>query len=801
MFVLFALCAVGLGLVSSGIVVGDRPLRVDAVAVAPLLFLLVVIVQSLPLPLFVRGLLDPKGNALLFENDLASVRFWPLSLDPEVTRKHVGTAAAALAVFLVAYHLASGRTRRHVLTSVVGLSGVAAVFIGLGHRLFNIPEIYGLVTTPNRSLLAGPFVNSNHTAEFLELATFACLGSSFRRNTALNRYGWLVAMVLCAAGAIATFSRGSILALLGGMGLLMLLRYLNRDARGAGRRAAVVGWAVFGSLLIGLTAFALGAGALVDRFREANVSEDVRFRLWRDSLRVLQAHPMGIGRGAFERVYPVYRTLKSNLPLTFAFVESYPLQLLIDMGWLFFGLVVAGIAFVVRQIVVRGRRDRMEGAFLAGLFAVAVHSTVDFGLETLGVLLPFVGVLGTVLGRCRDQDAPAPQRRVTLPLVGLCIASLIAGMLALASSGADDFDRLLRNAHGPAEARAVLLRAQQVHPTDYFYALAFARTEPLKPNGRGPSPRLHALNRALRLCPSCEMVHMEVARSLWTLGLRQQSLGEWRAAVQLQPGLFQQVLRELSMARAKPEELAAVAAFDPRRMVETADFLAGQSQTKAALVVLDEADAMGAPRDESLLTRCRLQLLDGQVAAAQTTSAQAHSFGIQDPRLAVLDARLVLATKGAAGADEAFGILDLAAMRYPLDLDVQRLRISIVSDYGKWQAADRAIDGMKLASYRAAGSALEATLDAARIRVRMGQWTAAFTEYRIALAQSPNELGLWVEFARAAEGAGRDSMAREAYSEAARLAPRDPGITDAIRRIDARGRSMAAPLPGGGSVP
>ena len=84
-----------------------------------------------------------------------------------------------------------------------------------------------------------------------------------------------------------------------------------------------------------------------------------------------------------------------------------------------------------------------------------------------------------------------------------------------------DFDKLSQRAHGLAERRAVLLRAQSVHPTDYFYALAFARTEPLKPPQGGKSPRLHALNRALRLCPRCQLVHVEVARSLWQLLGRQ----------------------------------------------------------------------------------------------------------------------------------------------------------------------------------------------------------------------------------------------------------------------------------------
>ena len=785
MILLMMTCALGLAALVFGAASERRPLRVGISAALPLVLFAIPVLQSIPLPLALRGRLDPNGNAILFDNGPTLAGFWPLSLDPVPTREHIGRAAAALAIFLVAYHLASGKTRRHVLPRLVALSGIVAVVVGLGHHLFGVSEIYGSFSVNKRSLVTGPFVNSNHTAEFLELATFACLACSFQRNTAINRYGWLTGTLLCAVGAIGTLSRGALVGLFAGMSMFAFLRYLAKED-GSGQRARTwIAWGALVSVLIAVTAGVLGAGALVDRFRESAVTEDGRFQLWHDSLKVLGAHPAGIGRGAFERVYPIYRTVKNWFPITFAYVENHPLQLLIDSGWPLFGLVVASLALVVRELVRHRRRDKIEAAFLAGLFAVVAHSFVDFGLETLGVLLPFVAILGTVMGRCSAAEDSTAPNELALPLAALACAGLIFGAAAIAHPSDDDFDKLLKEAHGAEQVRAVLRRAQAVHPTDYFYALTYAETEPLRPI-EGKSPRLHALNRALRLCPGCEFVHVAVARSLWNLGLRSQSLLEWRTAGQIQPYIFSQVITELAGLGAKPQDLASVASFDASRMVETADFLGARSQIADALVVLDEADVMGAPRAESLLTRGRLQLQGGQVAAAQTTMAEAHAAGIQDPRLSVLDAQLVLSVKGPAGADEALSVLDLAAIRYPLDLPVQRMRISLVSDYSKWQAADRAIDGLKLAAYHSVGSGFEADLAAARIRSHLAQWTAAITEYRIALNQHAGEPALWVELAEVAERAGRDSVAHEAYAEAARLAPSDTKITEALRRLDAQ---------------
>jgi hypothetical protein len=778
----------------------QRPLRTSAAVALPLVLLLIPLLQSLPLPLALRGLVDPAGNALLLENGVTPIRAWPLSLDPPLTREIVGKAAAVLAMFMIAYHWAAGQTKRHLVTRLIAATGVAATVIGLGHRILGFGEIYGLIAVNPRSLLTGPFVNANHTAEFLELAAFACVACALQRDNILNRYGWLTGMVMCAAGALGTLSRGALVGLLAGTPLFLLLlrRSSSEDDAPQRRGAALAVGAGVVALVAGMAAV-LGAGALVDRFKASSFVDEVRFRLWRDGLRVLSVHPAGIGRGAFNHLYPIYRTLKNEaFAITYAHLENHPLQLLVDSGWPLFLAIVAAAVVVIREIVRRGRRDRIEAALLAGLFAVTAHSLLDFGLETLGVSLPFAAMLGTVLGRSRGTQEAAISRRATWAIFGLTCASLLFGVAAIAHSSDDDFDNLLKRSRSVEETRAILLRAQEAHPTDYFYAFAYARTEPIKPRD-GRSPRLHALNRALRLCPECAQIHIEVARTLWSMKLRSQSLVEWRVTMRIQPTLLGATMEELWRAGAKPAELAALASFDAAKLVEAADFLAGKGELANGLSILDEADLVGAPRAESLLTRCRLQTQLGQLEAAATTLAEARAAGIQDPRMAVLDANLILATKGAPGAAEALAILDLAATRYPLDVAVQQLRASIVLTYAKWQAADRAIDGFKLAQYRATGQAVDADLVAARIRAQLAQWNACFSEYRLALAQAGANTGIWVEFGQTAENAGRDTTAREAYAEAARLAPSDAKIAEALRRVEARQgylRSVASPPPG-----
>ena len=779
------LCASVLGLAALSIALGlqGRPLRGDLALLLPVVLLLIPLLQSMPLPYGLRGLLDRGGTELLLQSQPAPPRTWPLSLDPPATRVAVGRAAAALAAFLFAYHLAAGQKRRHLVLRAIGITGMVAAIIGLGHRILGADRLYGMFAVPGRSLVVGPFVNSNHTAELLELSAFVCLACALHRATLLNRTAWFTGTALCAGGAAATLSRGAALAFLVGILAFSALQYLGPKGEDRPRRRTAVLWGAALGGLVAIGMISLGADQLIRRFRSDGVTTDVRFRLWRDGLRVLAAHPAGIGRGAFDRVFPIYRSVKMPYPLRFAFLENEPFQFLVDCGWVLFALVVTSFSVAAFRAARNGRRDAVENAVCAGLLAVLAHSVVDFGLETLGVLLPFSAVAGTLFGRQRGPESAPATRSVTFTraVAGLAALGLVFGIESTAHSSNDDFDALLRRAHTRSEQMAVLARAERTHPLDYFYALDEARLEPL---AGSPSPRLHALNRALRLCPSCETIHAEVARNLWAVGLRRQALLEWRTAVDLQPELLRPLLGEVFALGARPEELTSLAGTDTGRMLQAVDFIEARGRVSDAFVALDQADAAGAPAGETLLSRALLSLDAGNLEAAAKAAAGAAAAGVHDPKLSIIQAEILTRQKAADGADEALRILDAAVSRYPTDLALQRERVAIVTKYKKWTSAARAIEGLKLACYHAFGSAAEAHIAAADIAFNMARFTEAMAEYRMALGDRPNDVALWMEFGHTAEMAGRQTAARDAYSQAARLSPKDPTIARALQSLD-----------------
>jgi tetratricopeptide (TPR) repeat protein len=260
-------------------------------------------------------------------------------------------------------------------------------------------------------------------------------------------------------------------------------------------------------------------------------------------------------------------------------------------------------------------------------------------------------------------------------------------------------------------------------------------------------------------------------------------------------------MNELYSRGAKPADLAAVAGAEPMRMIEAAGFLASVSRLDEAMTVLAQAEAGGVPIAELLLMRAKLQLRRRELPAAQATVAQAHSAGVRDVRLALLDAQLQIETSGAQGASKALEILDGAAAQYPLDLDVHRMRVDLLTRFEKWNAMERALEGFKQALYHHRGGAGEAHAASARISRRLSRWSRAIDEYRIALGGDPTNVSLWIEFGQTAHAAGRITTAREAYAQAARLNPNDPALTNALRALDEEGRRARESALTGSSPP
>ena len=756
-----------LALATAWLAKGCRNNLATAVTLAlPLFFLVVAAVQIVPLPAGLRALLDPKGSALLALADLDGAQ--PLSLDPPETYGEFAKAAAALCVALAALVLTSGRRLRFVVPGLVASAGLAAMAIGLGHRAAAESAIYGHFPASG-GLLVGPFINPNHTAEFLEISAFAALAFAFARATSYGQRVWKLIAAVLAAGAISTLSRGSVLAL--GTGALAWFFLAPRSDEGEPLHRTRFAAVLLGLVVVVGATIGLGGDKIIAEFRGSVADNLFKALVWKDALPIVAAHPAGIGFGAFGRVYPVYQTLRS--PAWFEFVENQPIGILVEAGIAGALLLLGILVLVARRLWREARRDRVEASLVAGLVAVLAHNLVDFGLETLGVLLPFCALLGAIFGRqATPAEDSAPKRSTMIFAIVACLAAL-AGIGLLRAPAARDFDALLQPPFTPAN-RALAHAASLAHPTDSVYALAEARLEPRGPNG---TARLPLLNRAMLLCPLCLGAHQEAARDLWRLGRRAQALLEWKIVITESRARLGGVLDELLKAGAKAEELATLA--DDKNRYDISRYLLAHGLTDAARETLNRDS--NPESAEFHLVQAQIALAAKDLPAAQKASQRALEIAPRDPRATLMAAEIALLRP--ESRDEALAILENGLRFSPTDLDLNRKRLALLMQTDRWQAIDQALAGLRAALSEAGAPSTEANIAAAHAFERRGQFTRAISEYQAALAQNPDNIGLLLALAKAAEESGGMTTAIDAYNGVLRRAATNAEARGALARI------------------
>jgi tetratricopeptide (TPR) repeat protein len=358
---------------------------------------------------------------------------------------------------------------------------------------------------------------------------------------------------------------------------------------------------------------------------------------------------------------------------------------------------------------------------------------------------------------------------------GVVATATVAGIALLLTPSARDYDALLRGP--PAADRPALVRAAlAAHPTDNQYALLAATLEPLQTTGGGLSPRLVGLNRALRLCPNCPAGHREVARNLWRLGRRQQALLEWRAVVTLDRPALAWVFDELQKSGARPEELATLA--DDENRFELCRCLLGQRMFEAVKNLLaGRADQKGV---EFRLVQASLALAEKDIPGARQASQQALAAGPTDARAALTAAEVEILD---GKLDAALGLLRAGLLSAPTNLELNRKLLALLMQTDRWEAVDRALDGLRAALLEHGVPLVEANIAAAQVFERRGQYPRAVSEYRAATVQSPGNVGLLLTLGRLAQMAGQVTVAIDAYRDVLRRAPDNSAARGALSRM------------------
>ncbi|RPJ49796.1 MAG: tetratricopeptide repeat protein, partial [Acidobacteria bacterium] len=301
--------------------------------------------------------------------------------------------------------------------------GLFDAFYGLVQSLGGMAPVSN-VDPQMGTMASGTFVNRNHFAGLLNMTIPVALGGLYatfpRRGHKLRSEGyawaWIILLVTGFMGLaiLLSWSRGGTLSLIASLVFLSFLMMLKRRRReNRTRLSAGAAWVLL------LTTVLLGAwvgiDTLIDRFGHAEDDSTERLLVYRDSLRLIAAHPLGVGPKMYQYFFtpPVDVSLDCrwthahNDYLETAVEYGIPLALLF-WGFVGWRLWRAGRTFLDPPQDHADSDLWSEGIALGcagAIFSILLHSLVDFNLQIPINWVVFCMVLGLAWGRTPVRTA------------------------------------------------------------------------------------------------------------------------------------------------------------------------------------------------------------------------------------------------------------------------------------------------------------------------------------------------------------------------------------------------------------
>ncbi len=489
--------------------------------------------QLVPMPPSLLELFNSTGHDLRIDG-AALADTMPqhcLSMDPAGTLRGLSFLITLLGVALLSLRFAASEHGRYLLLAGVAMvCGLAALVTGL-HTLVNADSLYGVYAPLHaQPPILGPLLNPNHLGCLMALGTTISIGLAFyERQSSQWRVVWVVIFVGCAIVTFASLSRGAALSLVLGVvvtGAILFGRGLG-DVSGR-RRSNQLPIALVVGVGLALAVYS-SAGNVADQLDKTSLVEvnhpTSKFAAWKSSVQLVAESPwIGVGRGAVESTFTRVHPASANF--TFSHLENEYIQAIVEFG--IPGALAMGLALAwcIILAIRRWRDGPLAAAALGAIAGVMFQSSVDFGVEILGLAIPVTIVASTLLihpARETSRFAALWTQRGAL-IVALLLGA-VALMLPATRSLQEDHDDLVAEDTPPSmdELHAAIER----HPLDYF-GFAEIADEMIKAKD---SHAVHFLNHALTLHPTHPGLHRLAARLLAASGRKDQAAVEYELAM------------------------------------------------------------------------------------------------------------------------------------------------------------------------------------------------------------------------------------------------------------------------------
>jgi len=372
-----------------------------------LAFILVAVVQTIPLPVALVRLVSPQTvvQKLQLLGELNRPEGLPstvtISFYTYATRHDLRLLLALAAIFVVVLNTIRRPDQITRLLTAVTVIGALVALETILQAVFGNGKIYWFVPTPHDTALSGPFVNHSHFAQFMNLSIGATLALIFVRiqqrfaghpvtppiiaeyfGSREGRFliGLLLVVAIGAASIFVSLSRGGMISMMIAGGFTTLIISSRRSLKGSGWIMALLALAAFVCILY------VGFDAVYDRLGtlgELGQAEGGRWQVVKDIAIAWTRFPVtGTGLGTHEVVYPMFD--RSTVAALASHAENEYAQTAEETGIVgLIGLIIFGV--IVWRCCARTLWTPYVPIHSAayglgfGLTAIMVHSLSDFG--------------------------------------------------------------------------------------------------------------------------------------------------------------------------------------------------------------------------------------------------------------------------------------------------------------------------------------------------------------------------------------------------------------------------------------
>ena len=397
-----------------------------------LIFLLFLVLQTIPLPEFLVDFLSPEskivGDKSLSASSLVgqgrATKSW-FTLSPYLypVRLSILRFTVYGLFFLGLIKVLNSKKRIDLAVLLILITGCFETLYGFMQTYSGSEHIWWFKKQVHIGSLTGSYINRNHFAGFMGMGLFLAaafsLGLSPRKaknhgrrsrkkqtlaskiSELLSREEELTKRILIAftgvvmgIALIFSTSRGGMISAAGGMFLMGMLFSFRKEYRKKGVFVLVL------FALIAAYAVKIGVENPMKRFKTFNASFEQREALTKKTMEMFGNYAFsGVGVGNFQYAYPKYQGGELFKKRYVRFAHNDWAQFLSEAGIVGMGLLLAGIAcYIFKTMHLWTRRSDPYAVCLGvvpivALAYIAVHSYSDFNLHVPANFLVLVAII------------------------------------------------------------------------------------------------------------------------------------------------------------------------------------------------------------------------------------------------------------------------------------------------------------------------------------------------------------------------------------------------------------------------